>query len=468
MPQQPVTLIKGDSHGSDVDYRDNLPVNMYAVPREIKGVQGYLVGWPGLVSFGTGLGIDRSGIYNDRQTNHYRVSGTRFISVASDGTVVNIGEITGTKQAAMPYSFNTQAVITDGKMWLYDTVNGLVEVTDSDLGDPLDGLWINGYYFLTDGEYVYHTDINDETAIDPLKFATAEFMPDISLGLLKTIDNKVAVFGRYTVEYFADVAQANFAFTRVESRAQKVGIVATHAKCEYNGIFYITGGPKEEGVGVHRIQAGQVQKLSTREIDKVLGTYTETELADMRMETRSEDDIIFILIHLPDYVLCFNETMAKNFGLSNAWSLVKSDVTNDTPYRGINTVFDPRNAKWLCGDKINTNIGEMSDTVVTHYTTQVEWILYSPFVNLETQSIDEIEFETIPGFSNSVETVAISMTYDGVIFGTEYWLDYSEIGSYDTNLIVRRLGYVEDWVGFKLRGASTAKMAFSLMKVTSS
>ena len=136
------------------------------------------------------------------------------------------------------------------------------------------------------------------------------------------------------------------------------------------------------------------------------------------------------------------------------------------PYRGINAIFDPRSAKWVCGDKQDTHIGVIDETVVTHYDVLVEWILFTPFVNAEKASIDEIEIETIPGFSNSIETVAISLTYDGVLFGTEYWLDYSEIGSYDTNFIVRRLGYVSDWVGFKLRGVSTAKMAFGLMKVT--
>ena len=341
-----------------------------------------------------------------------------------------------------------------------------MEVVDGDLGDPIDGVWVDGYYFLTDGEYIYHTDIAGETAIDPLKFATAEFMPDESLGLLKTSDNKVAVFGRYTIEYFADVAQANFAFTRIESRAQKIGIVATHAKCELDGNFYITGGPKEGGIGVYKIQAGSSQKLSTREVDKVIAEYTETELADMRMETRSEDDITLILIHLPDDVLCFNDTVAKTFGLSFAWSILKSDVSGDVVYRGINGLFDPRSAKWICGDKQDTHLGEIDESVVTHYGVQVEWILYTPFIYLETASIDEIEIFTIPGFSNSVETVAISLTYNGVTFGTEYWLDYSEIGSYNTSFIVRRLGYVSDWVGFKFRGASTAKMAFGLMKVT--
>jgi len=466
MPEMPVTLIKGDSHGSEVDFRDNLPVNMYAVAREILGAQGYLVMYPGLVSFGTGLGIDRGGLYNERLIDHYRVSGTRLISVSSTGTVVNLGEITGTKQASMPYSFNTQAVIVDGKMWLYESVGGLVEVTDGDLGDPIDGVWIDGYYFLTDGENLYHTDINDETAIDPLKFATAEFMPDKTLGLLKTTDNKVAVFGRYTTEYFADVAQANFAFTRVETRAQKVGIVATHAKCELGGDFYLTGGPKEEGVGVYKIKAGNPQKISTREVDKVIGLYTETELIDIRMEVRSSDEVTFILIHLPDYVLVFNETVARTFGLPNAWSLLKSDVAGNKPYRGINGLFDPRNAKWICGDKQDTSIGEISDSVITHYSTPVEWILYTPFVSLDKASIDEIEIETIPGFSSSLITVGVSLTHDGVIFGTEYWVDYGDTGNYDTNFIVRRLGYVSGWVGFKFRGASTGKMAFALMKVT--
>jgi len=329
MPIMPVTLIKGDSHGSDVDYRDNLSINMYAVNREILGAQGYMIVYPGLTSLGTGLGIDRGGVYNERLNNHYRVSGTNLISVSSTGTRANLGTISGTKQAAMPYSFTSQAIIVDSKMWLYIPlpISVLVEVTDADLGDPIDGVWIDGYYFLTDGEYIYHTDISSEGAIDPLKFATAEFMPDKSLGLLKTSDNKVAVFGRYTIEYFADIAQANFAFTRIESRAQKVGIVATHAKCELSGNFYITGGPKEGGVGAYKIQAGSSQKISTREVDKIIGGYTEPELADIRMETRFHNDITLILIHLPDHVLCFNESIAKTNGLVDAWSLLKSDYT---------------------------------------------------------------------------------------------------------------------------------------------
>jgi hypothetical protein len=465
VPALPITLIKGDKHGSEVDYRDNLPVNMYAVDKEIFGVKGYLLNYPGLTSFGIGTGIDRGGIYNERFGNHYRVSGTKLISVSTIGVTVELGNITGARQAAMPYSFNTQAIITDGKMWLYDGTIFL-KITDSDLGNPIDGIWINGYYFLTDGEYIYHTDITDETAIDPLKFATAEFMPDPSLGLLKTQDNKVVVFGRYTTEYFVDIAQANFAFTRIESRAQKIGIVATHAKCELGGVFYITGGYKEESVGVYKILANSASKISTREIDKILAEYTELQLTDMRMETRFNDDVTFIIIHLPNETLCFNEKIARSSGILAAWSILKTDILGDTPYRGINGIFDPRIAKWICGDRENANLGIIDETVATHYDSIIEWILYTPFINIETASIDELSIETIPGFTIVGDaTVALSLTYDGIIYGDEIWMQYGLSNDYNKNFIIRRLGYVSDFVGFKFRGVSESKMAFSLMKI---
>ena len=79
MPEIPVTLIKGDKVNSLVDYRDALPVNMYAIEKEILGAKGYMQSYPGLTSFGTGLGIDRGANYNERFENHFRVSGTHLV-----------------------------------------------------------------------------------------------------------------------------------------------------------------------------------------------------------------------------------------------------------------------------------------------------------------------------------------------------------------------------------------------------
>ena len=465
----PVTLIKGDKIGIETDYRDALPVNMYAVKKQILKAQGYMICYPGLIAFGTGSGVDRGSVYNDKFEDQYRVSGTKFIKVASTGTVSEIGNISGTSQVRMEdfYSFNTQGIIADGKFFLYDPVNGLRAVTDNDLGSPIDGVWVDGYYFMTDGEYLFHTDLTDESSIDPLKFATAEFMPDPSLGLAKTQDNKVLVFGRYTLEYFINVTQDNFAFSRVATRAQKIGIVATHAKCEGSKGFYITGGRKHESVGVHQIGVGSSVKLSIREVDKIIEQYTEPELADMRMEARSEKDVSFILIHLPHETLLYNETIAEYFGKDVAWSILKTDVTGSAKYRGINGIFDARIAKWVYGDKRNTNIGILSNSVFTHYGDIQEWELYTPLLKLETYSIDEIELETMPGNTTDINAkVSTSITYDGLTYGKEYFQLYGEPSDYNQRFFLRRLGIVNNWMGFKFRGATKSRMAFSLMEVS--
>lgn len=467
MPTAQVNLIKGDKISLETDYRDALPVNMYAVQRDILSAKGYMLCYPGLSSFGTGTGIDRGANYNERFGKHYRVSGPNLIEVLQDGTTSILGAVPGISQAAMPYSFNTQAVIANGNMFLYDPVGGFAQVTDSDLGSPIDGVWINGYYFLTDGEYIYHTDITDETSIDPLKFATAEFMPDKSLGVSKTQDNKIMVWGRYSLEYFVDVAQDNFAFQRVETRAQKIGIVATHAKCESGGIWYITGGRKEDAVGVFGVSVGATEKISTREIDKILAQYTEPDLADMRMESRKEDDTTFIIIHLPNDTLCFNENIANVFGIAAAWTILKSDIQGNDTYRAINGIFDARITEFIYGDKIDSRIGKLDNTVFTHYGEGIEWLMYSPFLNLESASIDELEIETIPGNApDNDATVAFSVTTDGITYSSEWWQLYGENLDYGQRFIMYRLGYVSDWIGFKLRGATKSRMSFSSLKVT--
>jgi len=466
MPVIPVTLIKGDKVKPKVDYRDALPVNMYAIEKEILGANGYMRTYPGLTSFGTGLGVDRGAAYNEREEKHFRVSGTKLISISPIGKVTDLGTIPGAEQVAMTYGFNTQCIIANKKMFLYSTDAGFVEVVDTDLGNPIDCVWIDGYYFLTDKEYIYHTELTDETAISPLKFATAEFMPDPTLGVAKTKDNKVMVFGRYTTEYFSNDASSNFAFQRLAIRAQKIGIVATHAKCEVNDNFYIVGGPKEQSVSVHILTSGSSKKIATREIEKLLAVYTEPELADMRIETYTKDAITFVLIHLPREVLCFNETIASTLGLEYAWTILKTDTIGNNTYRAINGVFDARNALWIYGDKWDENIGKLDDSVSTHYDRKVEWVLFTPFLNLEKMSVNEVEITTIPGFDMKNDaSVAISLTNDGLVYSKEYWLNYDNPSAYDNRFIYRRLGYVSDFVGFKFRGISTSKIAFGLMKV---
>lgn len=458
----PVSLIRGDSIGTETDYRDKLPVNMYAVLKPIFGAPGYMIQEPGLRQHGTGTGVDRGGVWNERQIAHYRISGGDMVSVADDGTVATLGSVPGSGTASLPYSFNTQGVVADGKFFLYDAADGFREVVDPDLGSPIDCVWVDGYFFFTDGEFIYHTDITDESSIDPLKFATAEFMPDPSLGVGKTQDNKVIVFGRYSTEYFVNVAQENFAFQRVATRAIKIGIVGTHAKVEAGDAWFILGGRKSEAISVHRIGVGAAEKVATREIDKIIGQYTETELSPSVVESYEEDGYAFVIVHLPSHTLKLNVTLAQKAGIDQAWSVMKSDVDGDSPWRAKHGVFDPRLGQWVYGDKLTAKIGILDSEIATHYGNISEWLLHTPFQMLEGQSIDELELETVPGHTgNSDATVFVSLTYDGVTHGKEWTEMYGLPNDYGKRFILRRLGYVSDWVGFKLRGATRSRMAFA-------
>lgn len=463
MPELKLTLIMGDKVSENTDYRDALAINMTAVPRAILNAQGYMRCYPGITKRADVPGLDRGAFYNDRFGEHYRVSGTKLIEVDAADVVTELGTIPGLSQASMTYSFSTQMVVADGRAFLYSPTGGFAEITDIDLGTPLDVVWINGYYFFTDGENIYHTDITDETSIDPLKFATAEFMPDISLAVAKTPDNKVMVFGRYSIEYFVDAATEDFAFTRLETRAQKIGIVATHAKAEANGTHYIVGSRRDESLGVHAIGTGSSKKVSTREVDKILAQYTEAELADIRMECRTEDDISLIIIHLPNECLCFNVTVAGAFGLMPAWSLLQTGYEAGARcYRGINAVYDQNTGTWCCGDKYTNVIGCVDNTVFTQYDEQQEWYMFTPFVNMETLSINELEIETIPGFTDTDDAkVAVATTYDGINYSMEEWVMYGDPLAYNQRFKLYRLGYVDDWIGFRFRSVTKSKMAFA-------
>ena len=483
MAETPLHLLKGDRLNSGVDYRDALPVNVHAVLKPILGVEGYMVSHSGLGRFGDAPGRDRGAVYNERLGKHFRVSGNRFVSVnftgLSDpfsiptGETIDLGQISGEgnprySQASLPYSFRTQAIITDERMWLYDGTT-LTAIGDPDLGRPIDGIWLNNYYFLTDGESLYHTDIANEYAIEPDDFATSEFSPDPTVGLMKTSDNQAMVLNRYTTEYFyADPAiQTGFAFVRVPSKAIMAGIIGTHLKCELDGAVFGVGSHKEESPTVLVFTPGQATNVSTREIDKILALYTEEELANGgTMEARTEDRDQLIYIRLPNHTLLYNHAAAKKFGVEFAWSILKSDIDGDSPWVGVNGVYDVAGNGWVYGDRTEGRLGVLNTGSSAQYGEQVEHILYTPFLRIKFQSINKIECDIIPGYTLGDDvSVFVSMTYDGLNYGREWSLKYTSVAEWGKRFIARRLGYVRHWFGLKLRSVTVYRLAFANLRV---
>lgn len=270
------------------------------------------------------------------------------------------------------------------------------------------------------------------------------------------------VFNRYSVEYFTNDASTNFSFTRLSNRAVKSGIIGTHCKAEIQGRWYTMGGRKEEDVGIHVISVGSSTKVSSREVDKLINKYTDAQLSLAVLEARVQDDYPYLIVHLPDETLIYNLKVAQVAGNDQAWSILKTDVLGDAQWRAKHGVFEPRKGEWVYGDKLDATIGILDNEVGTHYDKIAEWLLSTPFVYLESQSIDELEIEIIPGHTvDDDATVFLSLTYDGVIHSQEVTMAYGGPSDFDQRFIERRLGDVSNWFAFKFRGATRSRMAFS-------
>jgi len=171
-------------------------------------------------------------------------------------------------------------------------------------------------------------------------------------------------------------------------------------------------------------------------------------------------------VHLPNETLLFNIKLAQAAGIEQAWSILKTDMLGNTPWRAKHGVFDPRLGRWVYGDKLDDRLGILDETVATHYGAISEWLLNTPFLYLESQSIDDLEIEIVPGHTITEDgQVFISLTKDGVTHGPESVIEYGKPSQYKQRFIVYKLGYIRNWVGIKLRGASRSRMAFGVAKL---
>lgn len=493
-----IPIFRGDNIGVDAQWSDALPQNMFGVIKPLLGADGYMTAFPGYNIFsvitGEGeAGPDRGAIWVDRGddelSGHYRIQGTRFakINKGFNGETVElneaIGVIAGSKQVSMAYSFNNLAIVADGKLYYYSPADGLRQITGDNVGSPIDIVWGDNLFILTDGVNIYHSNPLNEEEFLPLDFGSADFRPDPSLGLAFNEDSELIAFGTESLEHFRNVGKENFVFSRITAKAQKIGIAGTHAKGEYANTYYMLGSRVNTQLGVYITEAGTARRISSLSVDRILRSYTRSDVEDSIVEVIEIDGSTLCLIHLPDRVLCFNRQMYDRFGTADAaWSTLSSADGNDlytqTGHALYNYVHDKDKGLWLAGSKQTSGILFIDVERGNQVQYQQECILYSPFVKLERLSIDKLEMETISGFGSKPPytfdgvapetTTFISLTYDGITYSKEWTRKYGVANDHGVRFIARRLGNVNDFVGFKFRTYSIQRVAFAFFDVEAS
>lgn len=438
------------------DFRTSYPRNMVPVPKQQGISEGYLRPAEGIVHFGTGPGVDRGGI--NWNGGCYRVMGTKLVSIDSVGATQVLADVGSGGQAILDYSFDRLAIASGGRFYYWDGTS-LTQVTDADLGQVVDFIWVDGYFMATDGNSLIVTELTDPTSVNPLKYGSSEADPDPVKGLMK-LRNEVYVLNRYTIEVFQNVGGVNFPFERIEGAQMQRGVIGTNAAAVFMENITFLGSGRNEAPAVWIGSNSSTGKLSTREIEQILLDYSEAELATAVLESRVSNAHQLLYVHLKDQTLVYDGA-ASALMQEPVWFQLTSSIVGLGQYRAKNFVwcYD----KWLCGDPTSMGHGYLVGNVSSHYGDLNGWEFGTIIIYNEGRGalFHEIELVCLTGRVElgADPTIWTSYTLDGETWSQERPRSAGKMGERLKRLNWLQQGHMRHWRAQKFRGTSDAHIS---------
>jgi hypothetical protein len=461
-----ISILNGIYTDNGPDFRTSYPVNMVPVPKNSGISTGYLRPGDGLVANGSGPGIDRGGI--NWQDECYRVMGTKLVSVASNGAVTVLGDVGGPVNTLVTfdYSFDLLAIASGTRLYYWNPVtNTLTQVTDPDLGIVLDVVWVDGYFMTTDGEFLIVTELSDPTQVNPLKYGSSEVDPDPVVALLK-LRNEVYALNRNTIEVFDNIGGDLFPFQRIDGAQIQKGVIGTFACCVYIERIAFLGGGRNESPGIYVGAAATTQKISTQEIDELLLTYSEAQLAQVKLEARNDKSHQHLYVHLPDRTIVYDAAASEALG-DQVWFTLTTTVVGFAQYRARNLVW--AYDKWLVGDPQSSTIGYLVDDIGSHWGQRVRWefgtiIAYNEGKGALFQKIELVSLTGRVALGTNPQ-ISTSYSLDGLSYSQDRYIYVGTIGNTSKRLAWFQQGHMRNWRIQRFRGDSDSHIAFARLEM---
>ena len=483
-----IPIVSGIYTDGGPDVRTAYPVNLMPVPKGSGVSESYLRPHDGIVPFsGTTVGIDRGGI-NWRNTM-YRVMGTKLVSVASTGAITVLGDVGAGGLVTMDYSFDRLAIASGGRLYYWNG-STLAQVTDPDLLTVVDMCWVDGYFMTTDGEFLVVTDLSNPFSVNPLKYGSNEADPDPVVALVK-LRNEVYALNRNTIEVFDNVGGDLFPFQRIDGAQIQKGCVGTHACCNFDEQIAFLGSGRNESPSIYLGSNATATPIATQDIDTLLQTYTEAQLAQVKLEARLDRSHKLLYVHLPDRTVVYDHA-ASEVLQQRVWFTLIGGVLETSPYPARNLVwcYD----KWFVGstsflpviDTLTTESGEslltedgfytiaatsadaafigyLDDRISTQWGTKARWEFSTPIVYNESRGaiFQELELVSLTGRVAIGENPQITTSYslDGLTWGQDHTISIGTTGDRLKRLVWWRQGFMRDRRIQRFRGDSDAHLS---------
>lgn len=453
-----IPILSGIYASATPELRTSYPVNLVPVPKQSGISNGFLRPGDGIVSNGTGPGIDRGGI--EWNGVCYRVMGTKLVSVASNGVISVLGDVGGptTGLVTFDYSFDKLAIASGGRLYYWDGV--LSQVTDPDISVVLDVAWVDGYFMTTDGEFLIVTELNNPPEVNPLKYGSSEVDPDPIVAVLK-LRNEIHALNRHTIEVFDNVGGELFPFQRIDGAQIQKGCVGTHACCVYMDRIAFLGSGRNEAPSIYVGASASTQKISTQEIDSLLLTYTESQLSQVKLESRNDKSNQYLYVHLPDRTIVYDAAASEALG-EQVWFTLSSSLVGFSQYRARNFVW--AYDKWLVGDPQSNDVGYISSSVGHHWGQQVRWEFGTVIVYNEDKGaiFNQLELVSLTGSIEVGKNPQISTSYshDGQSWSQDKSISVGTSGNTKKRLAWFQQSHMRNWRVQRFRGDSDSHVSF--------
>ena len=456
-----IPILNGIYADKASDFRTSYPRNLIPVPKENGISKGYLRPADGIVSFGTGPGADRGAFNWDGVL--YRVMGTKLVSVAEDGTVTTLGDVGTGGQCTFDPSFDKLGISSGGRLYFWDGA-ALTQNTDPDLGTVVDFIWVDGYFMTTDGDHLVVTELNDPYSVNPLKYGASEADPDRIVGILK-LRNEPYALNRYTIEVFDNVGGNFFPFERVEGAQIQRGVIGTYAACVFMERIAFLGSGRNEAPAVWFGFNASSVKISTREIDQILKTYTEDQLALTVLEPRVDKGHQMLYMNLPDKTWVYDGA-ASAVMEEPVWFQLTSSLVGLGQYRAKNMIWCYN--KWISGDPTSYALGYYTDDLSSHYEDVIGWDFNTVVLYNEGRGaiVHELELVGLPGrvaFGKN-PTIWTSYSTDGETWSQEKPRAAGKQGERNKRLTWLQQGMFRNYRIQRFRGTSDAFLSFARLE----
>lgn len=458
-----IPILNGIYTNENADFRTSYPRNLIPVPKNQGISSGYLRPSDGIVQNGTGPGTDKGGInWNDRL---YRIMGAELVEIGPDGSTTSHGAVASGDKVTFDYSFDRLGVSVGLNLYYWDG-STLQQVTDSDLGDVIDFIWVDGYFMTTDGEFLVVTELGDPFTVLPFKFGSSEADPD-PIKAVKKIRNEPYAINRFSVEVFNNIGGASFPFQRIEGAQITRGTVGTKTCCVFIDTLAFLGGGRNEAIAVWLGGGGSSTKISSREIDQILKNYSEATLANGLMEPRIDDGHQFLYLHLPDKTLVYDAAASRSVG-EPVWFILTSGLSNSSEYlaRNLIRVYD----NWHVGNPENNKIGYLSNELSSHWGDKITWELSTSIIyNGGNGAIfHEIELVCLSGRVELGDDPKIATSYslDGETWSQPRYINAGKRGERKKRLVWLQQGTMRNWRIQKFSGDSDSFLTMARLEAT--